>query len=518
MPEPTYCYACRQQRRLVWRNERTLYNAKCALTGKSMISSFPEDTPYIVYEYEQWWSDQFNALKYAQDYDFNKSFFEQFKELIQKVPRMNLSNSNNENCSYVNYTNYSKDSYLIYGVHSSEKCSYCWRAHHSLECYDCSQITESQYCYECFNCHKGYELLYSQDCQNCSQSEYLYNCIGCQKCYLCCNLNNKQYYILNKKYSPEEYKKKINELKQMSRQKLENLFTEHKKKLPHKAVNHINCEKCTGDYIVNSKNCKNAYFSNECEDCLNVFITEKAKDCMDCDITGWPAELCYEGMSTCVKSHKAFFSSVCWSCNDVQYCDSCFNSHDLFGCIGLKHNQYCILNKQYSKEEYAEILPKIIKHMKSTDEYGEFFPIELSPYPYNETIAQEYIPVTEEYAKAKNYKWTHPNQKEYKEQTYKIPKKIEDVNEDITENIMKCEVTDKNYKITIPELKFYKKMGIQIPQKHPDQRHKERMELRNPRKYWDRNCSKCGKTIKTSYPPENMEVVYCEACYLKEMY
>ena len=37
--------------------------------------------------------------------------------------------------------------------------------------------------------------------------------------------------------------------------------------------------------------------------------------------------------------------------------------------------------------------------MKSTGEWGEFFPHELSPFGYNETVAQEYFPLNEAQAK-----------------------------------------------------------------------------------------------------------------------
>jgi hypothetical protein len=36
--------------------------------------------------------------------------------------------------------------------------------------------------------------------------------------------------------------------------------------------------------------------------------------------------------------------------------------------------------------------------MKSTGEWGEFFPLPLSPFGYNETVAQDYFPLTSEEA------------------------------------------------------------------------------------------------------------------------
>ena len=57
-----------------------------------------------------------------------------------------------------------------------------------------------------------------------------------------------------------------------------------------------------------------------------------------------------------------------------------------------------------------------------------------------------------------------------------------------------------------------------LPQRCFDQRHLDRVEQRNPRKLWQRSCSRCGKDILTNYAPERPEIVYCETCYLDEVY
>ncbi|MCB9806736.1 hypothetical protein H6768_02390 [Candidatus Peribacteria bacterium] len=43
--------------------------------------------------------------------------------------------------------------------------------------------------------------------------------------------------------------------------------------------------------------------------------------------------------------------------------------------------------------------------MQSTGEWGEFFPLTLSPFGYNETVAQDYFPISEKEAQKKGYKW-----------------------------------------------------------------------------------------------------------------
>ncbi|MCB9809503.1 hypothetical protein H6771_00820 [Candidatus Peribacteria bacterium] len=151
--------------------------------------------------------------------------------------------------------------------------------------------------------------------------------------------------------------------------------------------------------------------------------------------------------------------------------------------------------------------------MKRTGEWGEFFPPGMSPFAYNETIAQEYYPLTREEALARGYTWREEDKKDYQPQTYVIPEAIADVPESITKEILACEVTGKNYRIQPAELQFYKKMGLPIPRKHPDQRHKERMALRNPRRLYDRECGQCGAPISTTYAPDRPEQILCETCY-----
>lgn len=393
VPSPILCPQDRQRKRLAWRNEWNLYRRKCDKTNKFIISSYPQDSPFPVYEYDEWWADNWTAFDYGQKFDFGRPFFEQFRELIQKVPRMNLSSGHNENCDYVNYSNYSKDCYLIFGCHASEKCIFSWRVHRSLGCYDCAQLESCKYCYECVDCENCYELYFGRNCENCSESWYLYNCLSCKDCFLCCNLIHKRYHILNRKYSKDDYEKKVAELKKLAPSNLWQKFDELKLESPHKALNVINCQNCSGDYLVNCKNCDHVFTARECEDCKYLYIGEHTTDCLDCDIVGWPAELCYESIGTCVKAYANFFSSFSWSCSNIYYCDSCFSSSNLFGCIGLRRNKYCILNKQYSEDEYNKLVLRIIEHMKQTGEYGEFFPSEMSPFLYTDTVANDYFPL-----------------------------------------------------------------------------------------------------------------------------
>ncbi|MBU0648467.1 hypothetical protein KJ855_04790 [Patescibacteria group bacterium] len=49
VPPPTFCPDCRIQRKLLWRNERTLYASQCAMCQKNMVMMYPPNTSHTIY-------------------------------------------------------------------------------------------------------------------------------------------------------------------------------------------------------------------------------------------------------------------------------------------------------------------------------------------------------------------------------------------------------------------------------------------------------------------------------------
>ncbi len=120
IPPPKLCPDCRKQRRLAFRNERKLYKRKCDATGKEIISIYSPDKPYTIYHQDYWWSDKWDPMKYGREFDFSRSAFEQFGELMSEVPRPSLLNASCENSEYTNYSSYLKDSYLVFDATQSD--------------------------------------------------------------------------------------------------------------------------------------------------------------------------------------------------------------------------------------------------------------------------------------------------------------------------------------------------------------------------------------------------------------
>lgn len=523
IPPPTHCPECRFQRRTLWRREHGLKNRTCSNCSKSIISIHTSDTPYPVYCLQCWWSDQFDPIEYGKPLDLNRSFLTQFLELYQSVPQITMMNDNgiaSENCEYCQDFAFSKNCYLVTGAWKLENCYYCdCNCLESRYLFDCYSVHLSELVYDSIASQRLYRCVYLNHCENCANCLFGRNLIGCKDCIGCVNLRQKQYCILNKQYSAEDYKDKVASLALDTyenycrfREKFEQLSL----KQPNKHIHQRHCEECTGDDLSNCKNVLQSFQQDACEHCKFIIHGVGSQHSYDVSQTG-DAHWCYEG-ATPDNSYMALFTMWCWKDKHVLYSDNCHSSENLFGCIALKRKKYCILNTQYSQEEYESLVGKIIQKMIEDKEWGEFFPMSMSPYYYNETAAQEYFPLQKEQVHSLGLRWRDNNQINHASQTSEIPQKISEVPDDIVNDVLKCISCARSYKILNQELTFYRDMKIPIPRKCNECRYLTRVARRNPRKLWNRECAKCSRKMQTTYSPERPEIVYCEECYLAEVY
>jgi hypothetical protein len=120
VPSPSFCPDCRLARKLSWRNENSLYRRTCDLCKKNIISMYKPDTAFPVYCNECFNSDKWDPAEYGVDYNFEKTFFEQFNLLQKNVPRRSAYGAQNINSDYCNYTAHLKNCYLLFGSWFSE--------------------------------------------------------------------------------------------------------------------------------------------------------------------------------------------------------------------------------------------------------------------------------------------------------------------------------------------------------------------------------------------------------------
>jgi CxxC-x17-CxxC domain-containing protein len=363
-----------------------------------------------------------------------------------------------------------------------------------------------------------------------------YDCRKCTNVIGCAGLRNKQYYIFNKPYSKEEYEAFLRNNSIKSYKKFLELYKRANEvwlSVPHRFSLIVHSINSAGNYINESKNALNCWNLEKSENAKNIYIGGWLKDSFDESAHG-ASELGYE----CASGggvYNSKFLNFCMSnsplqgfhSSDMEYCYSVISSKSCFGCANMRNQEYCILNKRYTKEEYEKFVSQIKKQMQEMPyvgkngriySYGEFFPIEISPFGYNETSAQDWHPVTREEALAKGYLWSdYKTDTKHQISDYEIPDNIDEVQDDVLTKILKCSTSGNPYKIISMELQFLRRMGLPLPRKSPTERHNERIHKLLPHKLFRRTCANCNVQIETPYAPNRPEIVYCESCYNQEI-
>lgn len=523
IPSPNYCPGCRQQRRLSFRNTRQLYKRECDGTGKEMVSIYHPNSKRIVYNTDFWWGDEWDGLEYGVDFDFDRPFFEQFQELDYKVPTIWMLNQNSENSQYCNVAVGCSNSHLCFAANGIEDCLFTTNLSQCEFVVDCYSMFCSKECYECIDVNHSYNCRHSISLENANNSSYCMDCLGIDECIFSIWLHNTSYCILNEKFSKHEYLKIKNDIF-TNKNIFEQYFADYQElltSLPRKSNQIVNSQDCSWDYITDSEDCKHSFDAHHSRSiAYSSFSKINNQDCYDVDAF-LNSNLLYESLSCTDSTHK-ICSQFCWFSHHVLYSDNCKNSQNLFWCIGLRNKSYCIFNKQYTKQEYHILVPKIIEHMKQSWEWWEFFPSSISCFWYNETVAQEYYPLTKDEAIQQWLNWSNYEAPFLKaEKTIlanKLPSDIWEIPDDILSWAIECETTQKLFRITAQELEFYRKHNLPIPKRHPEQRYLDRMILRNPCKLFKRDCDRCWVDMQTTYAPDRKEIVYCEKCYEKEVY
>jgi ribosomal protein S18 len=541
VPPPTFCPECRLIRRLAYRESRTLYKDICKKCGIKLVSIFPLESKIQVFCSKCWWGDSWEAIEYGKDYDFSKTFFQQFFELQKIVPREATGQRNSENCQYSNGNVRCKNCTLTFDCVESINCYNCQIAVYSKDSIDADSVMNVDHVYFSIACNNIYNTKFSYYSHECLDSAFLYNCLGCTQCFGCVNLRNKKYCIWNKQYSKEEYEKEIKKWSLSSyeiTEKAKRKFLELYYKTPRRFALIKNSENVTGEDILNSKNCQHCFFTRlGVENCKYIFACGLLlKDSYDATFGGDKSELFYE-TSGGMGSQKCLFCRAGNNCQDLEYCDRLFNCSNCFGCVSLRNKSYCIFNKQYSKEEYSDLVKKIKKQMDDIPyidkegrnyKYGEFFPSELSLFTYNKSWGNKFFPLGKEEALRQGFNWEENPIRDYKItiQTKDLPDHIQNISDNILEEIIECEHKNvicnhectETFKILPNELQFYRQMNLALPRLCPHCRHYERLKFVNPSKLWDRKCMKngCSNKFKTPISPNRKEIVYCKECYQAE--
>jgi hypothetical protein len=526
VPLPTLSPHERMRGKLGFFNLYNLFYGKSDKTGKKIVSSYPSDTPYKIYEHAIWNDIDFTNTSVG--YDQKKSFFEQYKDFQLKVPRPNLVTRNIVNSDYSHATVDVKNCYFVFDTLRTQDSQFSAYINDSKNCYYTYATTASNICYENSLCDKVYKCFFSEFSNGCVDSAFLFDCRNCNDCFMCTNLRHKSYCFENEQLSKEEYQRRIKEVNLGNRDevnKLKSKFKEFKKKAINRANHNEKNVNCTGDYNTNSKNCSSCFYIEDSEDLKYMAGAMKSRDCMDSAVC-LESELVYGSMIWDQHCYNVKFSVKSSGLRDSEYCDLCKNCNNCFACIGLKNKSFCIFNKQYSEKSYWEKIDEIKTKMLLAGEYGEFFPPELSPTPYQTSSAVSFggyddIEVAEEYG----YDTEESPDDVISSMGVEIvsedvPDDIKDVFDDILQKTIISEETGKKFRYTKEQLEFHRKYNLALPTEHYSTVLARKRIALGPIDFdiRYRNCCKCKKETQVTFPenhPDAPTKIYCEKCYNK---
>lgn len=531
----------------MFRNERTLYKRECSSTGKSIVALYPEEYEGKVYSPDLRRSDSRNPLEYGKDY-IPWQFYADLKDLFKQAPFLNMFAFNNENSDYTNGSEGNKNCYMIFASDHNEDCCY------SYSIFECKNVIDA---YGCKNCENSYQvidainsmkIMYSQRVEDSFNIAFSHNIKNCKNIFLSTDLKDKEYYYMNQFVGKQKWE---NEIAPMIKSIFkDNTIAIYQNKLEEikagsivQNMNIINSEKSIGDLINNSKNAIYSFQIHNAEDIKWVINANNCKDIMGGYSVVDGSQKVYEWVSCGANYSTATVRNAWTPVKNAYFSNFTMNTQHMFGVVSCRNREYCILNKQYTKEDREQTAKKIAKELQEQGKRWEFFDPDFSPFPYNDTVAMEYYPVKPEqltilepekfisdaildlwWKEKIKIKWrTKDNEINIPTgittiQGSELAWDIETIKDDITHKAIICETSGRPFRISAPELDFYRKNGLSIPSKHPDIRHTERLQQRPWRDLYIRTCDKCGEKMISVYKQDTPYKVYCQICYNKETY
>jgi hypothetical protein len=147
------------------------------------------------------------------------------------------------------------------------------------------------------------------------------------------------------------------------------------------------------------------------------------------------------------------------------YSSKCEN---IVGCCGLLNAKNAIFNTQYSEQEYSTLRSKLIDHMKSTGEWGQFFPGSFAPNPYDESWVSFYFPLSSE--EQKNYGFYFLPQSEQHQLDHRsssdISRASHETNPEITKETYWDKKAQKPFQVLSQDINSCRELGVAIPHMH----------------------------------------------------
>ena len=480
------------------------YN-KHAETGKSILSTIHPATKIPVLEDLEWYDRDFS--EFGKELDLEKIFLDQYYELSRAVPRPAHDNIIQPENSIAFLSIGDQDSYFV----MASKTKRCFYTSNAFDCEDSAEITMGKHVKESYNVLNSTRLFrcnFVRDCFDCIDCSFAFDCRNCEHCFGVANKRNKKYLWFNEQLSQQEWEKRRKEVNLLSyqvRKEYEQRFTGFLKEQAIWPENvNINTENSTGEYLENTTNAHECYHirgGSRDLDHVTFCLGAPSHNCAYCGGATGSSDCYYTcGVGSC-KDAK-FCMNFVFGCQNVEYCERCNDCENCFGCVGLVRKKFCILNKQYSEEEYWSVLDDLKCKMFESGEYGEIPNLRFSTQHW--TGLWDFYDIDKETALKLGA------------DDFDLLSEGAEGPDVVVENSILDKEIGRRYSYLKPELELYRKLGVAAPKKHPRSRMLDLVLLLNKPEFLKSECKKCEKEVmiakNITFPDRT---IYCKSCYHK---
>jgi len=493
-------------------------------TGEPILTSAHPASGIRVLPDKEWFERDFSEK--GREIDLTRPFFDQFRALQLEVPINATRNGVPPENSITLFSLGDQNSYFV-AASKSKNSLYlndCDGAENCMLGLDGIHVSESYFFAHSARLHHCLFALQSFDCVN---SLFLFDCRNCEYCFGATNKRNRKYIWWNEQLSKEEWERRMVQIDLGSYLKFSQIYNQFIEFIHKQAIWPENFTErttdSTGEYLFNSSSSVHTSygrFSHHNYYCYGVW---QAKDnAFSCAV---PGERNYLS-GPVSQGSNCKFSPVLVRCDECEYCFNCYDCTHCFGCVGLHRKQFCLLNKQYTEDEYWKKIDELKCVMLDRGEYGQALPGEFS-FSY----FPEGGPVM--YLGAELSDWQTIGMQQFSIDAdgafgeMRLEGKEITPLEDIPDHINEVDVEIWSKKIFIdsqikrpftylkPEIEFCKKYRLPLSRKHFTRQMKELFFLMNTGLFVDTVCTVCKKQITVAQNRTFQDRrIYCHQCYL----
>lgn len=496
---------------LSFRGGRRLYRRNCQLSGEPILSIYPPAAQFPVFSPALWWDSHERRAQLKKTYTPDVSFFIQLYELWNIVPRPAVTAMNCAQSTAVDNSASVSNSLLISDSYQVDRCSYGAFLLRCTVCADCLFCSDCSRCYDCAGCSNCTGLGWSDNCFDCSGGAFLSGCVGCSNCYCCSNLTGAENCLFNRQATAEEIARFISEYKLHTPATDRRLVDELREqsaidkrgmKVPARWSDDQSLG--TGNYLIRSS-AEDSYFVSDSTELFHCFGLHQSAGCIDSIGFGGKLSDSYQAVGC---SGSRILSSIsCGDCRDIWYSSHCFDCSHLVGCVGLIGREYCILNQQYTAEQFGEIRDYIAETLHMRNIWGAFFTSTFAGIHYNGSQAQEFMPLSEIQAELLQFDW------DQELDAAVVPTEANDPPATLTaaagadeqgvleKTAMICEITGRLFRLSRLEYELYRELCVPPPARCFEQRHSERLKRCFAGRLYSVTSAATGQNIVSASPP-----------------